>query len=139
MTMALSAPLQRALFERLAAAPALSDLSGRIFDDAPHRNTDPGADPYVTLGDETVSPWNTASERGAAHDAVIRVYAQQRGFLRVKEIAAGIVEALSDSPPVLTRGRIVTHEFIRAETRREEGGALRRVDLTFRFVIEDDL
>ena len=37
----------------------------------------------------------------------------------------------------LSRGRVITQEFIAAETRREEQGALRRIDLTFRFVIED--
>ncbi len=37
----------------------------------------------------------------------------------------------------LGRGQVITQEFIGAETRREEQGALRRIDLTFRFVIED--
>ncbi|WP_340109106.1 DUF3168 domain-containing protein [Pikeienuella sp. HZG-20] len=138
MTMALSAPLQRALFERLSSAPELESLAGRIYDDAPHRSRDQGAEPYVTLGDEEVSPWNTATDRGAAHEAVIRVYAPQRGFLTVKEIAARIVALIDSDPPAPTRGVVVTHEFINARTRREENGLLRRIDLTFRFVIEDD-
>lgn len=138
MTMAFSAPLQRALFERLTTAPELAGLGGRIHDDAPHRSRDTGAEPYVTLGDETVSPWNTATDSGAAHDAVIRVYAPQRGFLGVKEIAASIVALIEANPPAPERGVIVTHEFSGARTRREENGALRRIDLTFRFVIEDN-
>lgn len=56
MTMALSAPLQKALFERLSTAPELAGLEGRIYDDAPHRSRSAGAEPYVTLGDEIVSP-----------------------------------------------------------------------------------
>ncbi|QIE54508.1 DUF3168 domain-containing protein [Pikeienuella piscinae] len=138
MTMALSAPLQRALFERLTTAPELATLHGRIHDDAPHRSRDAGGEPYITLGDETISPWNTATDSGAAHEAVIRVYAPQRGFLAVKEIAAVIVALIEANPPKPERGVIVTHEFSGARTRREENGALRRIDLTFRFVIEDD-
>lgn len=137
MTMSLSAPLQRALYERLTTAPALAELAGRVFDDAPHRSRDAGAEPYVTLGDEIVSPWNTATDAGAAHETVIRVYAPQRGFLPAKAIAALIAEVIEADPPTPARGRIVTHEFTGARTRREEQGALRRIDLTFRFVIED--
>ena len=139
MTLAFSAPLQRGLFERLSTAPTLAALSGRIFDDAPHRSSDAGADPYVTLGDETVTPWNTATDRGATHLAQIRVHAPQRGFLAVKDVASAIIDLLLDAPPLLSRGTVISHEFLRAETRREDGGALRRVDLTFRFVIEDGL
>lgn len=138
MTMALSAPLQRALFERLSTAPELAELAGRIHDDAPHRSRAQGAEPYVTLGDETVAPWDSATDRGAAHEAVIRVYAPQRGFLPVKEIAAKIVDLIETRPPTPARGVVITHRFTGARTRREETGALRRVDLTFRFVIEDD-
>lgn len=138
MSMAFSAPLQRALFERLATAPELAMLQGRVYDDAPHRSRDADSAPYATLGDETVSPWNTATEIGAIHEAVIRVYAPRRGFLSVKEVAAAIVDVIAATPPVPDRGVIITHEFTGARTRREETGALRRIDLTFRFVIEDD-
>ena len=138
MTMALSAPLQRGLYEQIAAAPELAQLVGRIFDDAPHAAHEAGEGAYVTLGDETVTPRNTATEQGAAHVVTIRVYAPVRGFLSVKEIAASLVRILVDAPPVLSRGAVVTHQFVRAETRREEGGALRRIDLVFRFVIEDE-
>ncbi|MFV0473514.1 MAG: DUF3168 domain-containing protein [Pikeienuella sp.] len=138
MSMAVSAPLQRALFEQLSAAPELAEIFGRIHDDAPHRSREQGATPYVTLGDEVVQPWDTSTDRGAAHEAVIRVHAPQRGFLRVKELAAKIVELIEANPPTPSRGVVVTHQFIGARTRREENGASRRVDLTFRFVVEDD-
>lgn len=136
MTMVLSAPLQTAIFEQLTAAPELAGLSDRIFDDAPHQSTD-GADAYVTLGDEQVSAWNTATESGAVHEVVIRVYSPVRGFLTAKQIAADLCAVLCGAPPAPSRGAVITHEFIGAQTRREEQGALRRIDLTFRYVIED--
>lgn len=137
MTMAFSAPLQAALYQLLISAPELAGLEGRIYDDAPHRDRAPGGAPYVTIGDERVTPWDTATERGAEHDAVIRVHAPQRGFLVVKEIAAAIVDLIESVPPAPSRGALISHEFTGARTKREEGGALRRIDLSFRFVIED--
>ncbi len=136
MTMVLAAPLQTALFERLSTAPELTSLNGRIYDDAPHQSAD-AADAYVTIGDESVSAWDTATETGAIHNVVIRVYSPVRGFLTSKQIAGAICEALCAQDLALTRGHVITQEFIGAETRREEQGALRRIDLTFRFVIED--
>jgi hypothetical protein len=137
MTLALSASLQRALFERLSTAPALADLADRIFDDAPHRSRDIGEMPYLTLGDERVLPWNTSTDHGAVHEAVIRIYAPVRGFLLLKQWAAIIAEVIDNYPPTPDRGALVTQELIQARTFREEQGALRRIDLTFRFVIED--
>lgn len=138
MTMALSAPLQQALYERLTTAPELAALAGRVYDDAPHREqAESGV--FVTLGDERVRPWNTASDRGAAHEIEIRVHGPSRGFLPVKEIAGAIAEVVETAPPAPVRGVVVTHEFVGARTRREEQGAARRIDLTFRFVIEDDV
>ncbi|MEM8756035.1 MAG: DUF3168 domain-containing protein [Pseudomonadota bacterium] len=137
MTMSLSAPLQLALYERLTTAPALASLQGRVYDDAPHRNRETSTDPYVTIGEESVRPWNTATDFGAIHDAVVSVHAPRRGFLDVKALAATIAEVIVTDPPAPERGRIVCHEFVAARTRREEQGALRRIDVTFRFVIED--
>lgn len=136
MTMVLAAPLQTALFARLSSAPELASLNGRIYDDAPHQSAD-AADAYVTIGDESVAAWDTATESGAIHNVVIRVYSPVRGFLTPKQIAGSICDVLCADDLTLSRGRVITQEFIAAETRREEQGALRRIDLTFRFVIED--
>ena len=94
MTMAVSAPLQTALYTQLTGAPALAGLSGRIFDDAPHQSADI-KEAYVTLGDERVAAWNTATEVGAVHEVVIRVYSPVRGFLTAKQIAAEVAHGLA--------------------------------------------
>ena len=138
MTMKFSASLQKALFELLNGYEPLVSAGIRIFDAAPHTTRDSSRDTYVTVGDETVSPWNTSTEPGATHDAVVRVYAPKRGFLSAKIAAAHVHDALASFSLVLSTGRVVRQEFVTAKTEREAQGALRRIDLTFRFVIEDE-
>ncbi len=139
MTMAFSAPLQRALYERLTTAPALSALGGRVFDEAPHRSLAAADAPYATIGDETVAPWETATERGAVHEAMVRLHAPARGFLALKALAAAVSDEIEANPPTPETGRVVSARFISARTAREADGALRRIDLRFRFVLEDEL
>lgn len=133
MTVAFSAPLQTAIYGLLNVAPG---LSGKIFDAAPQASLEAN-EPYVTLGDEVVSPWNTGASVGAAHSMVIRIYAPGRGFMVAKVIAAKICDLLSAPPPALSHGTIVSQEFVGAATSREANDSLRRVDMTFRFIIED--
>jgi hypothetical protein len=136
MTMALSAPLQTAIYNQLSNAPSLAGLAGRIFDAAPQAVGD-DTEIYVTLGDEIVGPWNTAASTGASHSITIRVYSQGRGFIAAKSAAALICGLLTSEPLALSRGIVISQKFTGAETAREEGDMLRRVDLTFRFIIED--
>ena len=136
--MRFSGPLQKAVYDVLTGFGPLADKGVSVFDDAPHRARSGPSGAYVTLGDEVVAPWNTASELGAIHDVTIRVYAPARGFLPAKDVAALVHDALTAFVPTLSVGRVVRHEFVAAKTEREAQGALRRIDLTFRFVIEDD-
>lgn len=138
MTMQFSAPLQQAIFELLDGYGPLAEDGTEIFDAAPHSARNANLQTYVTLGDETVAPWNTSTDHGATHDAIVRVYAAKRGFLSAKKAAAHIHDALAAFTPILSVGRVVRHDFISAKTEREAQGALRRIDLTFRFVIEDE-
>ena len=111
MTMVLAAPLQTALFARLSSAPELAMLNGRIYDDAPHQSAD-ASEAYVTISDESVKAWDTATEVGAIHDVVIRIYSPVRGFLSSKQIAGSICEALCVGDLALSRGRVITQQFI---------------------------
>ena len=116
MTMAMAAPLQTALYERLVVLPA---LGGRVFDDAPHQSADVGG-AYVTLGDETVAPWDTVTDRGAIHAVRVRGYSPVRGFLPAKALAADVVAVLDEAPLTLSRGKVITQViWVRCESRLE--------------------
>lgn len=139
MTYALSWPLQQAVYQLLSATPGVTDLVGGRIYDAPIPPGDE-AEPeglYVTLGDERVEDWSTASDRGAAHRLTVSVHAPRRGFAEAKQAAGAISDALLGGALSLSRGRAVLVSFAGARTRREEGDALRRIDLRFRVSVED--
>ena len=139
MTYALSWPLQQGVFQLLSAAPGVALLVGsRIYDAPLPAEADPGA-LYVTIGDESVADWSTGSDRGAAHDLTIAVHAPRRGFGEAKQAAGAISDALLNGPVAMSRGRAVQVRFLGARTRREEGDALRRVEMRFRVTVEDTL
>ncbi|MGB0412248.1 MAG: DUF3168 domain-containing protein [Pikeienuella sp.] len=138
MTVRFSAPLQQGLYDLLSGYGPLAAENIQVFDEAPHRSRGGVNDTYITIGDEVISPWNTGTDLGATHDATLRVCAPQRGFIFAKSVAALVHDALTSFAPLLSVGRVVRHDFVSAKTEREAQGALRRIDLTFRFVIEDD-
>jgi hypothetical protein len=139
MTYALSWPLQAAVRACLAADPAVTALIGDSLHDAPPQIDGPLAAEgvYAVIGDEAVADWSTKTDRGAEHRIAIAVYAAAEGFAAAKEAAGAICDALLAGPLAPSRGHVVGVHFLGAETAREEEGALRRVTLRFRVVVED--
>ena len=136
MSYGMSAALQEAVFQRLETDPALTALVGtRIYDAAP-----PGQVPglYVTLGPERVRDRSDATGGGALHDFSVSVVTDETGFADAKAASGAVSDALIDAPLALARGRLVSLNFLRAEARRVDRGARRRIDLTFRARVEDD-
>lgn len=139
MTFALSWPLQQALFGAIRNDAACAALLGdRIHDAAPPFGPDAGAEGlYLTLGDETVADWSTASDRGARHRVVLTVHAPRRGFAEAKQAAAAVGDVVLGGNLALSRGRVVNTRFAGARTRRAEADQLREVELRFEITVED--
>ncbi|GIX13154.1 MAG: hypothetical protein KatS3mg118_1113 [Paracoccaceae bacterium] len=139
MTYALSWPLQQAVYAALIADPAVSVLSGgRIHDAPPHAatQTEPGAI-YVTLGEETVRPFESADHRGGAHDFAVTVHSGASGFGLAKELAGAICDALIDRPLPMSRGHLVALRFLGGQAQRGRPADRRRITLRFRALVED--
>jgi len=139
MTYALAWPLQKAVYERLAADPAVAAATGgRIHDGAPQERT-PGAEEgiYLMLGDDQASDWSSAERAGAGHLVGVSVVAPRRSFGEAKAVAGAVSDALLGAPLALERGRAVLVSFVSARTKREERDTLRRIDLRFRVLVED--
>lgn len=139
MSCAFSWPLQQALFDAIRADPSCAaHLGERVHDAAPPFGTDAGVEGlYLTLGDEAVSDWSTASDHGARHRVTLVVHAPRRGFAEAKQAAAAVAEVVLEGALPLSRGRVVNRRFVSARTRRAELDALREVELRFDITIED--
>ena len=130
MSYAAAAALQTAVFQRLSTAPALAGVA--VHDALPP--TPPGI--FVLIGPEDVRDASDKSGAGADHRLSVSVISDAEGFLAAKQVAVAISDALSAALPVMTRGRVVSLQFDRAQARRLDEGRIRRIDLTFRARIE---
>lgn len=132
-----AAALQGAVYQCLRADPALSGLVGdAVYDALP---IDPPSGVYVSLGPEEVRDISDCSGAAARHDFVISVLAgtdQGAGFRAVKEAAVAVSAALEGADLVTDAGRVAGLWFLRARARRVESGTERRVDLTFRALMD---
>ena len=132
-----SLALQTALFEHLRADAALTETLGgpRIYDAPPHAQSGDGPPPYITLGDESVTAWDTNTEEGTAHELTFTVWSAERGFSQVKAIQAALADALATTPG-LVDARVVDLRFVSSATRRERRTRLRRADCVYRALVE---
>lgn len=133
MSYAMSAPLQAAVYQHIAADGAVQALVGSdVFDAAP-AGTLPSL--YVLMGGEKVR--EAGQDDAAWHDFNVSVITDGPGFHAAKEVAGAVSDALVDAPLTLSRGRLVGLWFRKADAKRVSGG-LRRIDMTFRARVEDD-
>ena len=136
MTYALSADLQKAVYQTLVDDAALHDLVGDAIYDVVPAGQPPST--YVSLGPEDVRDWSDKTGRGARHDFSISVVTDAAGFQRAKIVAGAVADALSATEAALDRGTLVSLAFRRARAVRVEEGNMRRIDLSFRALVADD-
>ncbi len=135
MSYGVAAALQAAIFDAVSTHPGVqAHVGSAVYDAVPSGNVPPL---YVALGPETASDRSDKTGRGAAHDVVISVVTSNAGFQSAKAVAADVGDALIDAQLSLTRGHLVSLNFVKAVAKREDGNAMRRIDLTFRARVED--
>lgn len=134
MSYASAAALQQAVYARLSGDAAVTALVGSAIHDAAPPGETGGT--YVTLGPEEAQDASDVTGQAARHDFVVSVVSDAAGFQTAKEIAAAVSDALLSQPITLARGHLAALWFLRARARRVDTGALRRIDLTFRALIE---
>lgn len=124
MSYAGGAALQEALYDCLSAALAVP-----VFDAIPS-----GVAPitYVLIGPEQVRDASDQSGEGAEHRLMVSVVSRAPGFAEAKAVAVAVSDALTGASLALSRGALVGIWFLRAEAKRLDNGAIRRVDLSFR-------
>lgn len=130
MSYGAAAALQAAVYQHLAADPALAGVA--VHDAVP---PEPSGT-FVLVGPEEVLDTSDKTGAGAEHRLAVSVISDSAGFLAAKTIAAAISDSLGGASLTLARGRLVSLMFQRASARRIDEGEVRRIDLTFRARIE---
>ena len=136
MSYAVSGALQAAVFQVLAGDATVQALSGGAIHDALPEGPAPGL--FVLIGEEEVRDLSTQTGRLASHRFGVSVVSDALGFRSAKALAGAITDALVDAAPVMDRGHIVSMRFLRARARLVRAGQTRRIDLTFRAIVEDE-
>ena len=138
MSLALSGELQGAIYTALIGDAALVALVGAEIYDAPLPSG--GALPqgeHVTLGEEVVKPFGSATSSGGVHDFDVVVHSTANGFSAVKVVAAAVSVILVDANFVIPGGHLVSLRFVKAKAKRGVAPELRRIEMRFRAVVEN--
>ncbi|OUS06129.1 hypothetical protein A9Q96_10225 [Rhodobacterales bacterium 52_120_T64] len=138
MSITLSGDLQGAIYGALTGDAALVALVGVEIYDAPLPSG--GALPlgeHVTLGEEMVKPFGSATSSGGVHDFDIVVHSTANGFAAAKVVASAVSDVLVDANLNISGGHLVSLRFLKAKAKRGVAPELRRIEMRFRAVVED--
>ena len=132
--MSASWALQQAAFAALSSDATVKSLLGdpaRIFDDVPRD----AAMPYVTIGEDGMSDWSTATDTGSQHALAIHAWSRAAGRKEVKGIADA-VRVVLDGAALSVTG-LIDLRFLSAEYSRESDGITYHATLRFRATLEN--
>lgn len=129
--------LQTALRDALAADAGVKALLGdpaRIYDDVPRA----AAFPYLTLGETTLVPFDTATETGFAHVLVLHVWSRHGGRKEAKAVLDAVYSALHRQALALSGHRLVDIAFASADVFRDADGETYHAVARYRAVTEPE-
>jgi hypothetical protein len=129
--------LQQAILAALSADAGVKALLGdppRLYDDVPRK----AAFPYATLGEGTLQPWDTASERGFEHALMFHVWSRYGGRKEAKAVLGALYAVLHDAVLSLSGHRLVTLRFEFADMFRDADGETYHAVARYRAVTETE-
>jgi hypothetical protein len=126
--------LQTAIYSRL-----VSELSVPVYDAVPQAVDagDNSAFPYVTVGDDSSTEFDTDTSTGFDTDCTIHVWSRYRGRREVKQIQKAIYDALHLHDLAVTGYHTVMVLFQSADSFMDADGITRHGVSIFRIVTED--
>ncbi len=110
--------LQRGIYSKLVGSSALMSKIKGVYADVPQAldSEDESNFPFVTIGQDTLTGWDTKTTEGTIALCQIDIWSRSRNLLEVKEIGSEIVDALNDmsltipsASHVLTKVESVTY------------------------------
>lgn len=130
-------PVQSALYARLSAV-----LSTTVYDDVPDLPAKlPDSEfPYVVIGEDLLSPWDTDDTLGGSVLATLHVWSRYSGKKELKEIMDAIYDALNRQADNLSASgfRFVDCIFEFAQVLDQSDGKTRQGICRYRITIEKE-
>ena len=113
--------LQQAVFSTLSMSDDIKELVGdppRLFDAVPRSS----AFPYIVVGEDGESNWDTATEAGSEHALAIHIWSRGGGRKEIKLAAQAVRECLNGASLALTGHTLVDLRYLSAAFVRETDG-----------------
>lgn len=128
--------LQAAIYAKLTGNSALMALITGVYADV-QQPLDAGSDaafPYVTIGQDNASSWDTKTEFGTEALCQIDIWSRSNNFTQAKTIGSAITDALHQQPLTITGASHVL-TFQQSEVySKDPDGHTKRGMLMFRVV-----
>jgi hypothetical protein len=127
--------LQQAVFATLSMSDDIKENVGdppRLFDAVPRSS----AFPYIVVGEDGESNWDTATEAGGEHALTVHIWSRAGGRKEIKLAAEAVRGCLDGASLALDGHALVDLRFLSAAFVRETDGETFRAALKFRAVTE---
>lgn len=132
--------LQRAIYSKLTGDTALMALIEAVYADVPQPG-DAGSDgpfPYVTIGQDNLSSWDSKTFVGTEAICQIDVWSRSNNFLEAKAIGSAIVDAMHYQPLTITGATHVITTQQSSVYSKDPDGHTKRGMIMFRVVFVRD-
>lgn len=125
--------LQTAIYQKLSGTAALVESVKGIYDQTPQENEKLGGEkfPYVCIGDDHFSPWDTDTELGFEAAVTIHVWSRSGGRKQNKIIQCLIYAALHRQPLAISGYSALTPTFTGEDTFLDADGLTQHGVLVF--------
>lgn len=96
--------LQQAIYTALTGDPTLMGLITGVYADVeqPNLPEDPADFPYVTIGKDNLSPFDTKTSDGISALCQIDIWSRQRNLTEAKSVSSAIYDVLQKQPLTIT-------------------------------------
>lgn len=125
--------LQQAVYSEMAGnAPLVAAVTG-IYDNVPQTT----AYPYVVIGEDTVTNWDTDTELGTNCTCVIHTWSRSRGKKETKEIQGLIYAALHRASLTASGYNMIDIQFESSDSFLDVDGLTRHGITNYRVLIQE--
>lgn len=130
--------LQKAIYQKLKGSATLTAVVVGVYDDVP-QSSDSGlasAFPYVTIGDDSSTEWDTDTELGVEVLITIHVWSRAKGRTETKQIQKIVYNLLHRCKLSVKDSVLVGCEYISDESFMDSDGKTRHGVQQFRVTLE---